>query len=170
MSLINIEYGSIASSDVMNQNFSFLEEKINNNSESVNESVVSILANIATLNLKMNDLTSEVSNYIKEISESIDNLKSDVGINLNKVSMVPNWNAKFTISDMSYYKSIQNGYLLLIPKVGAEGDLTINERKVDINFATGSLVVLPIMSGDIISSNIEFTSSYFLPVLVVTLD
>ena len=43
MALINIEYGSLASSDTMNKNFMYLDDKIAESSESIMTSISSIL-------------------------------------------------------------------------------------------------------------------------------
>ena len=50
MALTEIEYGSLASSDVMNKNFEYLDNKISDVSENLASNVATINANIATAN------------------------------------------------------------------------------------------------------------------------
>ena len=45
MALENIEYGSLASSETMNKNFMYLDDKIANTAESIMTSISSILSN-----------------------------------------------------------------------------------------------------------------------------
>ena len=47
MSLINIEYGSLASSEVMNKNFLYLDDKIAESNNSIMTSISSILSRLS---------------------------------------------------------------------------------------------------------------------------
>ena len=69
MALIEIEYGSLASSSTINNNFSHLENRLN----SYNENIVSIQNNISSLN---STLSHSISNTKSELNSVIDELKS----------------------------------------------------------------------------------------------
>ena len=60
MALINIEYGSLASSETVNKNFTYLDEKIAESNESIMTSISSILSNIATINARINDISENM--------------------------------------------------------------------------------------------------------------
>ena len=64
MALVNIEYGSLASSEIMNKNFIYLDDKIAESSESIMTSISSILSNIATINTRLNDISENITDSI----------------------------------------------------------------------------------------------------------
>ena len=70
MDLKIIEYGSLASSEIMNNNFSYLDEKIETNSEATNTSISSLLSNIATINTRLNDLVETFSDSIEAVNSN----------------------------------------------------------------------------------------------------
>ena len=71
MALTRIEYGSLASSSVMNNNFDYLDERISNISENISTSTASINSNIASIN-------SSVTNLGQNFQESLNTLQNSI--------------------------------------------------------------------------------------------
>ena len=60
MSIVPIEYGSLASSDIVNKNFEYLDDRI----DTFNKSIMSVQANISSVN---SNLTQFVQNSLESI-------------------------------------------------------------------------------------------------------
>lgn len=71
MALTEIEYGSLASSDVMNKNFEYLDNKISDVSENLASNVATINANIATANTSISTLSDSINKSIEELGKNI---------------------------------------------------------------------------------------------------
>lgn len=159
MSLINIEYGSLASSDILNKNYTYLDEKIINSVNTLNTSISSLLSNIATINVKLNDLSDEINDATEDFLSNIVNLKNKVQVSINLASLLPNWNGCFVINDLSHYIAQYNGFLLLNTQAGMVENVEIN----DFSFSISSFALLPIKSGDVVRSTANWQSVKFLP-------
>ena len=178
MALINIEYGSLASSETMNKNFMYLDDKIANTSESIMTSISSILSNIATINTRLNDISENMSDSLQNLETKIEENKSKTKILVNKACMVPHWEYCSTI-DLSIntpYTVKCNGYILILPETVGSGDLIINGRVVTFkarvtNYDNSSqLVTIPVTGGDVVSTTVGLSSVYFLPVCEVSIE
>ena len=64
MSLTEIEYGALASSKVLNDNFNYLDSEIAAMSENIEQRVSTFSAQVATLNLSVTNLLSFKSSFI----------------------------------------------------------------------------------------------------------
>ncbi len=64
MSLTEIEYGSLASSAVLNNNFQFLQDKITELSELITSETSSFSSSVATLNNSVNELLTYKESFI----------------------------------------------------------------------------------------------------------
>lgn len=178
MALIDIEYGSLASSDIMNKNFIYLDNKLAESSDSIMTSISSIFSNIATLNSRINDITESVEGSIEGLKATIEEYKTKTKLLVNKASMVPDWKNCYSvnITSASRYTVPKNGYLLLLPVNTAKGNLVINNLKVNFKVRSNSydnacqLVAFPVFSGDVVSSDVEFSNVYFLPTKDVVVD
>ena len=91
MTITNIEYGSLASSEILNNNFSFLEEKITNFNDEINTSISSILSNIATINTRLTEFPEVLANATQESDNKLQEFKSKILIAINKTSLLPDW-------------------------------------------------------------------------------
>lgn len=171
MSLINIEYGSIASSDTMNKNFSYLEDKILELSNSTNTMISTILSNIATINSKLGDISDDIKDDAMSFESKLEEYRNKSRLAINKLSMLPNWSKCFELTDaeQSNYKVPTNGFLLLNPTVDAKGTLTINDSTVTLKTRSGNydnasqLYFIPVCAGDIASCTMKLIEAYFLP-------
>lgn len=71
MALTEIEYGSLASSEVMNNNFEYLDEKITDVSESLTSTAAAINSNIATINSSMASMSETLSQSIEDLGTNL---------------------------------------------------------------------------------------------------
>ena len=173
MALINIEYGSIASSDTMNKNFLYLEDKISELSTSTNTMISSILSNIATINSRLGDVADNVQDDAKSFESKIEDYRIK---SRNALSMLPNWNKCFALTDseQASFKVPKNGYLLLNPKPESKGNLTVNGAVVTLKTRSGSadnaaqLFFIPVKSQDLASSTLDSAGAYFLPCVEIS--
>ncbi len=171
MPLIDIEYGSLASSDTMNKNFMYLDNKISDSSDSILTSISSILSNIATLNARLNDISESSTDSINTLHSTIEDYKNKTKLLINKASMVPNWEncATVTVNADTTYTVSSNGYLLIIPNSSAKGDLIINNTTIKLKNRSSAddnaaeLMTIPVFDGDVVSSNVSINTVYFLP-------
>lgn len=171
MPLIDIEYGSLASSEIMNKNFMYLDNKISDTSDSISTSISSILSNIATLNTRLNDMSEKTNDSIVNLNSTIEEYKNKTKLLVNRVTMVPDWEncATISVTSETNYTVPTNGYLLILPNTSAKGDLIVNNTTVKLKNRLSAddnaaqLIPIPVCSGDIVSSNMSINIVYFLP-------
>jgi hypothetical protein len=169
MTLTNIEYGSLASSDIMNKNFSYLDTKITETTNDITTMISSILSNIATLNSKLGDLSDEISNSNSELEVKIETYKTKTKELVSKSTLIPNWKKTVTLSDLNSYTAPSNGYVLILPTPSAEGNLTINGMSVSLKNRSvaddnaSELMVIPVQADDVVTSTVALTKAYFVP-------
>lgn len=176
MALTNIEYGSLASSDVMNKNFIYLDNKITETSDTITTTISSILSNIATINSRLSDLSEEINDCTEEFDTKLDEAKSKTKILVSKSNMVPNWSACAVIGEISSYQAPLNGYILVLPGTSGKGTLTVNG--VTVNMKTrensydnaGQLVAIPVQKNDVVTSTVDLANAYFLPAAEISVD
>ncbi len=79
MALINIEYGSLASSKTLNDNFQYLDDRISSESDnhitdiaSINSNIVSINNSISQFNEETNENLENINTTLEEISTSFE--------------------------------------------------------------------------------------------------
>ena len=77
MSLTHIEYGSLASSAIMNDNFEYLDNRVTTVANSLTSSASSISSNIASLNSTFSQATEELASDISELETYAQNLRND---------------------------------------------------------------------------------------------
>ncbi len=105
MALTNIEYGSLASSETMNTNFQYLDNRISTVVENNISANAVINSNIATLNSSISSLSSSVNGSIANINNSIDELEGKI----DEISFLPDYTKAFSIP--SPYTATMDGYV-----------------------------------------------------------
>ena len=174
MALTNIEYGSLASSETLNSNFQYLDNRITDAVATINQSIKSILTNIATINSNFSELSGDINDSVQELSSDIYSHKTLVKNTLNDFSMKPDWSALRTVS-ISNYTAPSNGYILAIPNSNANGIFTVNNVEVQLKYwssyydNTADIITIPLKKGDVINSNLGFQNVYFLPAEEISL-
>lgn len=178
MALIDIKYGSLASSDTMNKNFIYLDDKIADTTESIMTSISSILSNIATINSRLNEISDGMDDSIEKISSTLEEYKTKTKILVNKASMVPDWKntSAIAVSPNVIYTASSNGYVLMFAKTNASGNLTISNKVVPLKRNDSpydnntQLMVIPVCENDEISSDVALDNIYFVPKVDVSLE
>lgn len=178
MALIDIEYGSLASSDTMNKNFMYLDEKIADTSDSIMTSISSILSNIATINSRINEISEKMSDSVTNLQAKLEDYKTKTKNLVNTATMVPNWRncASISLNVGAKYTAPSNGYILLAPETISEGNLTVNGKTIVYKTINGQydngsqLVVFPVYNGDVVSSTVEYLNAYFVPAKQVSIS
>ncbi len=167
MALINIEYGSLASSETMNKNFQYLDDKISETAGSFTTSISSVSSNIATINSNLSDLSEKLDDTKEEIEGSIEDTNSCIMTAL----MLPDWTACISISKPNSYKVPSNGYVMINPVANSSGNLTINGVTVYFKYRgheddnAAILVPYPVKKDDIVTLSSNVIAAYFLPVV-----
>lgn len=178
MALIDIEYGSIASSETMNKNFMYLDDKISETSDSILTTISSILSNIATINNRLNDITDSINNSIETLTTSLENYRAKTKILVNKTSLAPNWDNCISIEIQKNvsYTAPSNGYILLNSVTTSAGNVKINNKTIVFKTIGSSydngaqLIALPVLNGDVIVSEVSIQNAYFLPTKEITIE
>lgn len=178
MALINIEYGSIASSETMNTNFSYLDEKINTSNTQINTSISSILSNIATINSRLTEISENVTSSVASLQSTIADYKTKTKLLVLNSGMVPNWTACRSISFTSGtdFTATSNGYILFLPEAAGSGNLTINNSAVSLKTRANAydnaaeLIIIPVKSGDVASTTMSSQAAYFVPAAEISVE
>ncbi|MCQ2740055.1 MAG: hypothetical protein MJ237_07500 [bacterium] len=176
MALTNIEYGSMASSEVLNANFNFLDTKIATTASGINSSISSIQSNIATINSRLTELAGGLSDLTSDISANLSELKTKTISAINKICMLPKWSDTESIESLSSYNVTGNGYILALPQSNANGNFIINGVTVSVKQVSASgdnakeIIVIPVKKNDIITSEITLSAIYFVPVALILSD
>lgn len=178
MTLINIEYGSIASSETMNSNFSYLDERINDTNTQINASISSILSNIATINSGITDISENLTSAVTTLENTITDYKLKTKLLVKKSGMVPNWIAcrNITLDSETTYQATDNGYVLIVPETNAHGELYINDTEVPYKLRDNAydnaalLTIIPVMKNDSVSANFTCEYAYFVPAAEISIE
>lgn len=169
MTLTNIEYGSLASSEVLNDNFSYLNDKIEDEIATLNTNISSILSNIATINSRIGDLSDEFETDIELLDAKLEDYKTKIMSAINGASMAPNWLRASEINDITNYEVSDNGFLLINPSSNSSGNITVNNIVVSAKSVVNSddysseLITLPVKKDDVVTVSFEFNNAYFVP-------
>lgn len=176
MTLTTIEYGSIASSQVMNNNFSYLNNRITSVTNTINTSISTLTSNIATINTSISELAEDLEDFITDMEANFNDFKQKTQIAINAVNMSPNWTNVSEIQSINNYTAATNGYLLILPALNGDGDITVNTNGIDFKTysvtadSASELVVIPVSKNDVITCSCTFLKAYFLPAKTVVVD
>lgn len=76
MALTTIKYGELASSEVVNNNFKYLDDKISNLNETVTSNKAGMNSNIASINSSITTINENMTKNVEKLEESINEAKS----------------------------------------------------------------------------------------------
>ena len=178
MALLNIEYGSIASSDTMNRNFSYLDERISDSNTQINASISSILSNIATINSRLSEISESFASSVSTLESTITEYNAKTKLLVSKSGMVPNWSScrSVNFSTGTNYTATANGYLLILANSASKGNLSVNGSTVSFKLRDNSydnaacLVAIPLMEGDVVSTTVTCQYAYFVPAAEINVE
>ena len=77
MPLIHIEYGSLASSETMNDNFEYLDDRVTTVANNLVSTSTSIYSNISGMNSSFSEQLSDLSSDIDDLEDELDGLRDD---------------------------------------------------------------------------------------------
>ena len=77
MPLTHIEYGSLASSDVMNDNFEYLDNRATTIANNLSQTASGINSNIASMNSTFTQKNEELQEDISDLSSDLADLRND---------------------------------------------------------------------------------------------
>ncbi len=178
MALTTIQYGSVASSEVINGNFSYLDERITNLSESLSASISTLSSNIATINSSIASVSEAVTAALATQSAKLEEYKTKTKLLVKNSSNVPNWSACRSISFTSgtSYTAEFNGFVLFIPASSSSGNIAVNENTIIAKISESSneyaseLITVPVKAGDVISTTITVDNAYFIPAAEISVN
>lgn len=78
MALTNIEYGSVASSEVVKNNFQYLDDKISSVSQSLSTNVTTLSGSISSLSSVVDSNKEETETANEELQASIDDVNESI--------------------------------------------------------------------------------------------
>ena len=76
MALTTIKYGELASSEIMNNNFKYLDDKISNLNETITSNKAGMNSNIASINSSITTINENMTQNVKTLENSINEAKS----------------------------------------------------------------------------------------------
>jgi len=178
MTLTTITHGSIASSEIMNNNFSYLDEKINTSNTQLNTSISSILSNIATINNTLSDLSESVSLSISNLQATLTDYKNKTKLLVANSTMVPNWSSckTITLTTSESYTAVLNGFVLILPSPSGKGNVAVNDISVSFKTRANSydngaeLIAIPVKAGDVVSTTTALDAAYFVSAAEITVE
>ena len=176
MTLTTIQYGSVASSEVINGNFTYLDGRITSSNESTSTSLSSIQSNIATINSRITQLSESVTSSLATLSATVETYRTKVKLLVKNSSMVPNWNSCTSISFTSgtNYTASSNGFVLVIPSASTSGNITVNTYNTIVlkysDDLAAELITIPVKSGDRLSTTVTVQNAYFVPAAEISVE
>ncbi len=76
MALIEIEYGSLASSEMMNNNFNYLDNRVSGVSENLISTAASINSNIVSINNAVTSLSENTTTSLEDINSNLETINT----------------------------------------------------------------------------------------------
>ena len=110
MPLTHIEYGSLASSDVMNDNFEYLDNRATTIANNLSQTASGINSNIASMNSTFTQKNEELQEDISDLSSDLTDLRND----FESKDITPDYSKAVTVRNSSGGGSLAidwNGWL-----------------------------------------------------------
>jgi len=77
MPLIHIEYGALASSETMNDNFEYLDDRVTSVANNLVSATTSIYSNISGLSISLSEQINDIESDITDLGDNLSDLRSD---------------------------------------------------------------------------------------------
>ena len=164
MPLIHIEYGALASSETMNDNFEYLDDRVTSVANNLVSSTTSIYSNISGLSMSLSEQINDIESDIGDLGDNLSDLRSDFESQNNS----PDYSRGVGIT--LPYTVLADGYVY----AGVDGTdymkyVYVNQKIVHghcgysggYNVYSGSL--FRVSKNDIVSANNPIGSYYFYP-------
>lgn len=165
MSLTHIEYGSLASSAVMNDNFEYLDNRITTVANSLTSVASTINSNIASLNSTFSQASEELASDISELETFAQNLRND----FDSHNSAPDYSNGIGITlpytveaDGWVYARIYTGDSVLSVFVNDKPVLARSSSQYGGITAQGSSI-FRVSENDVVTTNGTLEEAYFYP-------
>lgn len=164
MSLTHIEYGSLASSEVMNDNFEYLDDRVTTVANNLVSTSAGLYSNISGLN---SSLSGQIDDLASDLSDLENNLE-ELTESFNSHNNAPDYSRRVGIT--LPYTVLEDGYVY----AGVDGTnsimyVRVNQKAVHghcgysggYNVYSGSL--FRVSAGDVVTVDKKLGSYYFYP-------
>ena len=132
MPLIHIEYGSLASSEVMNDNFEYLDDRITSTANNLTTASAGIYSNISSINNSILEMNQELGEDISDLESDLDSLRSD----FSALDLAPDYGKAVTV-----YNSSGSGLINIDWNGWLEFDLYCNQNSAQFQFYVDGIMV-----------------------------
>ncbi len=150
MALIEIEYGSLASSETMNSNFTYLENLISGLNETIISNNAGINSNIASINNSISTMQEKIETDIKNTGDKIMEQFSSNGMFVTTYINGSSWYREY-FSDQDKKNRVwleQGGYSNAFEGDSRYGNVSFLKAFSNTNYTAVIAGVSPSMSND----------------------
>ena len=128
MPLTTIQYGSLASSEVMNDNFGYLDNRITTVSNNLTSTANSLSSSIAGINTTLTQMNEDLEDDIEQLEADLDSLETD----FNNKDDAPDYTQGISITrEAMPYTIEKDGYIdVAIAASNGTAVLYINQIKI----------------------------------------
>jgi len=130
MPLTNIEYGSLASSEVMNDNFEYLDNRITTVAGNLTSTASTINSSIASMNSTFTQQNESLMSDISDLEDYAQAIRND----LDSLKITPDYVNGIGISFP--YTATENGYIKVVGAT-SNNDLKVYVNSVEVVYLTG---------------------------------
>lgn len=106
MALTNIEYGSVASSQIMNDNFKYLDDKISSVSQSLSANTTTLSGSISSLSATVLANKTSLEENVQQISTQLESNTSDLKICKERIYLKESYN-----SEQNWYRLYSDSWI-----------------------------------------------------------
>ena len=162
MSLTTIQYGSLASSEVINNNFEYLDNRITSGASDLSALSSNLYSSIANINDSLSEKTEDISSIESNLSQ----LRDD----FDEQDLWPDYTLGVSINSLPYTVPADGFIHSAIAGLAGTAELYINGNKVGHAYASTNTFYsmisgqYQVKEGDIISSNGILQWMKFFPV------
>ena len=143
MALTNIEYGSVASSEVVNNNFQYLDDKISSVSQSLSANTTSLSGSISSLSASVASNKSEVDEKISNIDENLKSIDTDLNSCMNRIYVKSSYRSGKNWYRLYSDSWIEQGGYIAFAQTDVTKNVSLLKEMRDVN---ASVYVSPIRS------------------------
>lgn len=164
MPLTTIQYGSLASSSVMNDNFGYLDNKITTVSGNLTTVSASIYSSLSSMNSTYTEQIEDITSDISDLETDLGSLRDD----FDSYNIAPNYSQAVAINYTSGDEVGFDGWLAVKFRAVGGSDVTVSINSVPVlsglagtNNICGSSGVVLVSSDDVLTWSGPITDIYF---------
>lgn len=164
MALEHIEYGALASSELMNDNFEYLDNRISDLAETQASDTSSIYSNIASLNSTLSQQNEDMASDISDLEDYAEAIRDDFDSQNN----APDYSRVIGIT--LPYTAIQDGYVYggvngidTMRYVYVNGQIVHGHSGYSGGYSVYSGSLFRVSAGDIVTCSKTSGNYYFYP-------